>query len=257
MKDAALEIKGLTVVREGEEIVRGLGLSLPAGELHALMGPNGSGKSTLANAVMGHPKYAAKNGKITLDGRDITKLPTDERSLAGLFLSIQSPPEVAGVSVSSFLRAAVNARRPKPLGVVEFHELLKRKMLDLKIPEGFASRGVNEGFSGGERKRLEMLQLLMLEPKYALLDEIDSGLDVDTLKLTAATVEDLRRAGTGVLLITHSTRLLEYLKPDRVHVMAGGRLIASGGAELAAKIEADGFDGIVSAGTAQGRKKKL
>ena len=149
MKSAALEIKGLTVGREGEEIVRGLELRLPAGELHALMGPNGSGKSTLANAVMGHPKYAVTGGKLTLDGRNITGLPADERSLAGLFLSIQSPPEVSGVSVSSFLRAALNARRPKPLGVVEFHELLKRKMLDLKIPDGFASRGVNEGFSGG------------------------------------------------------------------------------------------------------------
>ncbi|MFA6603564.1 MAG: Fe-S cluster assembly ATPase SufC [Patescibacteria group bacterium] len=255
MKTTALEIKKITVSREGREIIRGLDLKLPAGELHALMGPNGSGKSTLANALMGHPKYAVTAGKLALDGRDITKLAADERSLAGLFLSVQNPPEVAGVSVSSFLRAAVNVRRTKPLSVVEFHALLKQKMAGLNMPDSFASRGVNEGFSGGERKRLEMLQLLLLEPRYVLLDEIDSGLDVDTLKIIAATIEALRRAGTGVLLITHSTRLLEYLKPDRVHVLAAGRLVASGGAEIAAQIETAGFEGFTKA-PVSGRCKK-
>ncbi|MEK9151902.1 MAG: Fe-S cluster assembly ATPase SufC, partial [Patescibacteria group bacterium] len=179
----SLVIENLRVSREGKEIVKGVSLTVRPGEVHALMGPNGSGKSSLANALMGHPKYAVTGGRIILDGRDITAAAPDARSRAGLFLSMQYPPEIAGVTVSNFLRTAVNARRAKPLGVIEFYRLLKEKMAELKIDSVFGSRGLNEGFSGGEKKRLEILQLSMLAAEYAILDETDSGLDVDALKI--------------------------------------------------------------------------
>jgi len=245
MKKRCFKVSGLRVERDGREIVRGVSLELAPGELLVLMGPNGSGKSSLANALMGHPFYRIKAGKIALDGTDLTAAAPDVRSKAGLFLSLQHPPEVPGVSVSSFLRAALNARRPKPLDALGFHKLLKEKMAELGIDDSFAARGLNEGFSGGEKKRLEVLQLVLLEPRYAILDEIDSGLDVDALKVVTRGIEGLRSAGTGVLLITHYARVLKQLRPDAVKVMADGRLIMSGGPELAAKIEKHGYEGIV------------
>jgi len=240
-----LKISELRVRREGREVVAGIDLSVKPGQIHALMGPNGSGKSSLANALMGHPKYELAGGSVSLDGRKISSLRPDERSRAGLFLSPQYPPEVPGVSVSGFLRAAVNARRDQPYGAMEFHGLLKEKMAELKIATEFGARGLNEGFSGGEKKRLEILQLLLLRPKYAVLDETDSGLDVDALKIVTKGIEELRRAGTGILLITHYTRILKFLKPDRVHVMAAGKLVRSGGQELAAVIEKKGYAPII------------
>ncbi len=236
-----LKMTKLRIGREGKTVVAGVDLSVQPGQIHALMGPNGSGKSSLANALMGHPKYRVLGGSVTLDGRRIDGLRPDQRSRAGLFLSLQYPPEVPGVSVSGFLRAAVNAHRDKPYSALEFHGLLKEKMADLKIAPEFAGRGLNEGFSGGEKKRLEILQLLLLRPKYAVLDETDSGLDVDALKVVTRGIERLRQEGTGILLITHYVRILKYLKPDRVHVMSAGRIIKSGGKELAAAIEKKGY----------------
>ncbi len=244
MPKKSLKISGLRVERAGKEIVKGVDLEIPAGELHVLMGPNGSGKSSFAGAIAGNPQYAVPAGRISLDGRDLTKLPPDERARAGLFLSLQYPPEIPGLTVSNFLRAAANAGRSKPLGVVEFHELLKKKMAELKMDDAFASRGLNEGFSGGEKKRLEMLQMSVLEPKYAVLDETDSGLDVDALKVVAAAIDARRRAGCGLLVITHYARILEYLSPDRVHVMSGGLIVRSGGPDLAKLIEREGFGSV-------------
>jgi Fe-S cluster assembly ATP-binding protein len=236
-----LNIKGWRVRREGKEVVRGVDLDIPAGAVHALMGPNGSGKSSLANSLMGHPKYEVLSGRLTLDGQALNGLGPDGRSKKGLFLSMQYPPEVAGVSVAGFLRAAVNSRRPKPYAAMEFYVLLKKKMAELGISEDFAGRGLNEGFSGGEKKRMEILQMSLLEPKYAVLDETDSGLDVDALKAVSRGVEKLRGLGAGILLITHYTRILKYLKPDRVHVMVAGRIVRSGGKDLAALIEKKGY----------------
>lgn len=235
-----LTIENLTINRDGKPIVNGLDLSLPAGEVHALMGPNGSGKSTLAGALMGHPAHEITGGRIMLDGDDISEAPPEERSRKGLFLSMQYPPELAGVSLSSALRAAVNARRETPMGVVEFHDLLKRKMEELGMDPSFAGRGLNEGFSGGEKKRAEILQLSLLEPKYAILDETDSGLDVDALRAVTDGIARVRD-GMGILIITHYARILEHLRPDRVHVMSGGRIAASGGPELAERIEKEGY----------------
>jgi len=240
----SLKIKGWCVKREGKEVVAGVDMEIPAGEVHALMGPNGSGKSSLANSLMGHPKYEIAGGRITLDGEALSGLRPDERSKKGLFLSMQYPPEVAGVSVAGFLRAAVNARRTKPYNAMEFYGLLKKRMAELGIGDDFAGRGLNEGFSGGEKKKMEILQMTMLEPRYAVLDETDSGLDVDALKAVSRGVEKLRAAGAGVLLITHYTRILKYLKPDRVHVMIAGRIARSGGKELAALIEKKGYAAI-------------
>jgi Fe-S cluster assembly ATP-binding protein len=238
----ALQIEILKVNREDKEIVRGVSLELPAGSVQALMGPNGSGKSTLAGALMGHPAHKIVGGRILLDGEDLTGWTPDRRSRAGLFLSFQHPPEIPGVTVSAFLRAAVNARRPTPVSVPEFHATLKSRLAELKMDPAFASRSLNEGFSGGERKRLETLQLLMLAPKYAVLDETDSGLDVDALKIVAEGVERARQQGTGVLVITHHARILDYLKPERIHVMVSGQLVASGGPELSGQIEREGYD---------------
>lgn len=239
----AFIIENLHVSREGVEIVKGASLTIKPGEVHALMGPNGSGKSSLANALMGHPKYAITAGKVILDGADITAAPPDERARAGLFLSMQYPPEIPGVTVSNFLRTAVNAKREKPIGVVEFHRALKEKMAELKIDGAFGGRNLNEGFSGGEKKRAEILQLMMLGPKYAILDETDSGLDVDALKIVADGI-NAARTDMGVLLITHHLKILSLLAPDAVHVMSAGRIAASGGRELAEKIEREGYAGI-------------
>ncbi|MBI4457769.1 Fe-S cluster assembly ATPase SufC [Candidatus Uhrbacteria bacterium] len=241
----SLRIENLHVSREGKEIVKGVSLTIRPGEVHALMGPNGSGKSSLANALMGHPKYAITAGSIVLDGADITKAAPDVRSRAGLFLSMQYPPEIAGVMVSNFLRTAVNATRAKPYNVVEFHRLLKEKMAELKIDAVFGGRSLNEGFSGGEKKRAEILQMMMLNPKYAVLDETDSGLDVDALKIVTDGI-NAARGRMGVLLITHYAKMLSQVVPDFVHVMSAGVIVAEGGKELAELIERGGYGAFIA-----------
>ena len=233
-------IKNFHVTREGKEIIKGIDLEIPKGEVHVLMGPNGSGKSSFANALMGHPKYVRTEGVVILDGEDITDLPPNEKALKGLFLSPQYPPEVAGVTVSHFLRVITTAARRQPISVEDFRVLLKQKMEELKIDPSFMNRSLNEGFSGGEKKRMEILQLALLEPKYAILDETDSGLDVDALKIVTDGINRLR-GNMGVLLITHYTRILAYLSPDKVHVLSAGKLVQSGGKELAEDIEKNGF----------------
>jgi Fe-S cluster assembly ATP-binding protein len=240
----SLKIESLKVSREGKEIVKGVSLEVAPGEAHALMGQNGSGKSSLANALMGHPKYVITGGRIMLDGDDVTALKPNERAAKGLFLSMQHPPEVPGVTVAHFLRVITTTARREPVGVADFRKILKEKMADLKIDPAFISRGLNEGFSGGERKRMEILQLALLEPKYAVLDETDSGLDVDALKVVADGVKKLRGKGMGILLITHHTSILHELIPDRVHVLADGVIIKEGGKKLADEIEKNGFTGL-------------
>lgn len=237
-----LKIENLHIAREGKEIVKGVSLEVKPGEVHALMGPNGSGKSTLANALMGHPKYRITSGKVFVDGKDITELSVNERAKLGLFLSMQYPPEIPGVTLSSFLRTAVNAVRETKLTVLQFHNLLKEKMAELKMDPAFSRRHLNEGFSGGEKKRAEILQMTLLEPKYAVLDETDSGLDVDALKVVTDGINKLKGPELGILLITHYTRILNEVVPDVVHVMKDGKIVKTGGKELAEQIEKEGFD---------------
>ena len=244
---ATLEIRDLHVsVGDGsdgaKEILRGVDLTVKAGETHAIMGPNGSGKSTLAYAVAGHPKYEITSGAVTLDGEDVLAMSVDERARAGLFLAMQYPVEVPGVSVSNFLRSAVTAVRGEAPKLREFSKEMKQAMDALSIDPAFAQRSLNEGFSGGEKKRHEILQLEMLKPKVAVLDETDSGLDVDALKVVAEGVNRFSAGDTGVLLITHYTRILRYVKPDFVHVFAGGRIVAEGGPELADELEEEGYE---------------
>lgn len=248
VRKRSLSIRKMAVARDGREIVRDVDLDVPAGKIVALMGPNGSGKTTLVGAVMGHPKYEMTDGEVRLDGRIICDQPPDERARRGLFLSMQSVPEIPGLSVASFLRAALAARSGKPVAAV-FLEELKRRLSELGLSEGFASRGLNENFSGGEKKRLELLQLLMLRPRYALLDEIDAGLDTDALKILAASLDKIRRAGAGILLVTHSPRIFRVIKPDAVVVISGGRIAARGGRELAARIEKEGYGWVTKAGS--------
>ncbi len=239
-----LDVIDLHVEVDGKEIIKGVSLQFISGKIHALMGPNGSGKSTLANALMGHPKYKITAGKIVFDGVDITTLKADERARRGLFLSFQYPPEIPGLTISNFLRTAVNNLLPEEqrYSVVNFHKLLKETMKRLKIDPSFVSRSLNEGFSGGEKKRMEMLQLLLLQPKYALLDETDSGLDVDAIKTVAdGIIEAHRQKEMGLIVITHYHRFLEYLRPDTVCVLVQGKIVAQGGRELAARIEQEGF----------------
>lgn len=251
---ATLEIRDLHVsVADGsdgtKEILRGVDLTVKAGETHAIMGPNGSGKSTLAYAIAGHPKYEVTSGSVTLDGEDALAMPVDERARAGLFLAMQYPVEVPGVSVSNFLRSAVTAVRGEAPKLREFSKEMKQAMDDLSIDPAFAQRSLNEGFSGGEKKRHEILQLAMLKPKIAVLDETDSGLDVDALKVVSAGVNRFSAGtGTGVLLITHYTRILRYVTPDFVHVFAGGRIVAEGGPELAEQLENEGYEKYAKAG---------
>ncbi|MFB4302872.1 Fe-S cluster assembly ATPase SufC [Actinomadura sp. NTSP31] len=250
---ATLEIRDLHVsVADGpdgtKEILRGVDLTVKAGETHALMGPNGSGKSTLAYAVAGHPKYQVTSGAVTLDGEDVLGMSVDERARAGLFLAMQYPVEVPGVSVSNFLRSAVTAVRGEAPKLREFAKEMKQAMEDLSIDPAFAQRSLNEGFSGGEKKRHEILQLELLKPKVAVLDETDSGLDVDALKVVSEGVNRFSAGGaTGVLLITHYTRILRYVKPDFVHVFAAGRVVAEGGPELADQLENEGYEKYVRA----------
>ncbi len=240
MKDN-LKIENLGVKVEGKLIVSGVNLELKAGEVQVLMGPNGSGKSTLANALMGHPKYQIESGRIILGSKDLTKLSSDERARAGLFLSLQHPPEISGVTIMNFLRLALNSISKKKYSVIEFDRLLRAKMAELKIDYGFAGRYLNEGFSGGEKKKSEILQLAILEPKFAILDETDSGLDVDALKIVIAGIKKLISPKRGFLIITHNYKILKYLTPDRVHVMIGGRIVKSGGADLARRVEKSGY----------------
>jgi Fe-S cluster assembly ATP-binding protein len=243
---STLEIRGLRVSVEDKEILQGVDLSVSSGETHAIMGPNGSGKSTLAYSIAGHPKYTVTDGSITLDGQDVLTMAVDERARAGLFLAMQYPTEIPGVTVSNFLRTAATAMRgeaPKlRLWVKEVREAMKA----LEMDPAFAERNVNEGFSGGEKKRHEVLQLELLKPRFAILDETDSGLDVDALRVVSEGVNRVRESGTGdnavgTLLITHYTRILRYITADFVHVMSGGRIVDSGGAELAATLENEGY----------------
>jgi Fe-S cluster assembly ATP-binding protein len=250
---ATLEIRDLHVsVADGtegtKEILRGVDLTVKAGETHAIMGPNGSGKSTLAYAIAGHPKYDVTGGTVTLDGEDVLAMSVDERARAGLFLAMQYPVEVPGVSVSNFMRTAVTAVRGEAPKLRDFAKEMKQAMENLSIDPAFAQRSLNEGFSGGEKKRHEILQLEMLNPKIAVLDETDSGLDVDALKVVSEGVNRFSaRTDTGVLLITHYTRILRYVKPDFVHVFAGGRVVAEGGPELANVLENEGYEKYVKA----------
>jgi Fe-S cluster assembly ATP-binding protein len=240
---ATLEIRDLHVTVADKEILRGVNLTVKAGETHAIMGPNGSGKSTLAYAIAGHPKYTVTSGSITLDGVDVLAMTVDERARAGLFLAMQYPVEVPGVSVANFLRTAVTAVRGQAPKLRDFTRELKGSMTELQMDPAFAQRNVNEGFSGGEKKRHEILQLELLKPKIAVLDETDSGLDVDALKVVSEGVNRFSAGGeTGVLLITHYTRILRYVKPDFVHVFAGGKIVEQGGPELADLLEAEGYE---------------
>ena len=248
MSAAALEIKDLHVSIGEKEIVKGVSLTIQPGEKHALMGPNGSGKSSLANALMGHPTYTVTSGKVFLNGEDVTGLAADVRSRKGMFLAFQYPVAIPGVTVANFLRSAVKSRQPKDASAADnealkgFRKTLKAAMASLNVDEAFATRYVNDGFSGGEKKRLEILQMAILKPVVALLDETDSGLDIDALKLVSEGVNRVCGPETGVLLVTHYQRLLNYVKPDRVHVLIAGKIVKSGGPELALELEAGGYD---------------
>jgi len=233
------------------EILRGVNLTIADGETHAIMGPNGSGKSTLAYAIAGHPKYTVTQGSVTLDGEDVLGMRVDERARAGLFLAMQYPVEVPGVSVSNFLRTAVTAVRGEAPKLRHFMKEMKGALGDLAIDGKFAERSLNEGFSGGEKKRHEILQLEMLDPKIAVLDETDSGLDVDALKIVSEGINRFRaKSGRGVLLITHYNRILQYVQPDFVHVFVGGRIVEEGGPELAKTLESEGYEKFITAAEA-------
>ncbi|AGA58757.1 ABC-type transport system ATPase component [Thermobacillus xylanilyticus] len=239
-------VKGLRASIEGKEILKGIDIDIRGGEIHAIMGPNGTGKSTLASALMGHPKYEVTEGEVLLDGENLLEMEVDERARAGLFLAMQYPSEITGVTNADFLRSAINARRGEgnEISLIKFIRQLEAKMKELEMNPEFAHRYLNEGFSGGEKKRNEILQMMMLEPKIVILDEVDSGLDIDALKIVASGVNSMRSEDRGFLIITHYQRLLNYIKPDFVHVMMQGRIVKSGGPELAERLEAEGYDWI-------------
>ena len=237
-----LKIEELQVEIDGQEIVKGLDLEVGKGEIHAIMGPNGSGKSTLANVLMGHPRYEVTGGSITFQGEDVFELEPDERAKLGMFLAFQYPSEVPGVSVANFLRTAVNSVREDELSPMEMYRLLQEKMSIMQMDPKFAERYLNEGFSGGEKKRNEILQMLMLDPKLAIMDETDSGLDIDALQVVAKGVNEMKGPEFSAVIITHYQRILRYIEPDRVHVMLDGRLVTSGGKELADDLEEKGYD---------------
>jgi Fe-S cluster assembly ATP-binding protein len=239
-----LQIKDLYVSVEGKQIVKGLNLTINQGEIHALMGPNGSGKSTLAQAIMGHPRYKIDSGDVLIDGESILNLSVDKRAKKGLFLSFQYPAEVPGVSMLNFFRLAMNSLNGAPKTIPEFRQIVKQKMEMLKVDESFTKRYLNEGFSGGEKKRSEILQMALLNPKIAILDETDSGLDIDALKTVSEGVSSLV-TGMGVLLITHYNRMLKYITPDYVHVMVGGRIVKSGDSNLAMQLDEHGYEKII------------
>ncbi len=256
---AVLSVEDLRVEVEGKQILNGLSLSVPAGEVHAIMGPNGSGKSTLANTLAGHPKYQVTGGRVLLKGEDITDLSADERARKGLFLAMQYPTSIPGVTMVNFLRAAMKAVQGKDVPVREFRTRLMDALTLLKMDESFARRYVNDGFSGGEKKRAEILQMSLLRPVMALMDETDSGLDIDALRTVSDGINALREPVAdgdgappmGILLITHYQRILNYVQPDQVHVLYKGRIVRSGGKDLATELEAKGYDWITNAIDAQ------
>ncbi|WP_066196387.1 MULTISPECIES: Fe-S cluster assembly ATPase SufC [Gracilibacillus] len=246
MANSTLEIKDLHVEIEGQEILKGVNLTINGGEFHAVMGPNGTGKSTLASAIMGHPKYEVTQGQVLLDGEDVLEMEVDERAKAGLFLAMQYPSEISGVTTSDFLRSSINAQREEgdEISLMKFIKEMDEAMDYLEIDKNMAQRYLNEGFSGGEKKRNEILQLMMIKPEIAILDEIDSGLDIDALKVVSKGINKLRDESFGCLIITHYQRLLDYITPDKVHVMMQGQVVKSGGPELAQRLEAEGYDWI-------------
>ncbi len=246
MARSTLEIKDLHVEIEGQEILKGVNLTINGGEFHAVMGPNGTGKSTLASAIMGHPKYEVTKGQILLDGEDVLEMEVDERAQAGLFLAMQYPSEISGVTTSDFLRSSVNAHREEgdEISLMKFIKEMDSAMDYLEMDKNMAQRYLNEGFSGGEKKRNEILQLMMIQPAIAILDEIDSGLDIDALKVVAKGINKMRSDDFGCLIITHYQRLLDYITPDHVHIMMQGRVVKSGGPELAQRLEAEGYEWI-------------
>ena len=246
-----LEIKNLQVKAEDKDILRGIDLTVKAGEVHAIMGPNGSGKSTLARALSGHPEYQVTGGAIRYEGKDLLEMDPDERAREGVFMAFQYPVEIAGVNNAYFLKAALNAKRKHhglaELDAMEFMQLVNEKSKLLEIDKSMLSRAVNEGFSGGEKKRNEIFQMALLEPKLAILDETDSGLDIDALKLVAAGVNAMRGPERAFIVVTHYQRLLTYIVPDFVHVLSGGKIVKSGGKELALELEAKGYSWIDAA----------
>jgi len=246
MAGSVLEIKNLHVSIEDKEILKGVDLTIKGGEFHAVMGPNGTGKSTLASAIMGHPSYEITEGSITLDGEDVLEMEVDERARAGLFLAMQYPSEISGVTTSEFLRSAMNVRREEgdEISLMQFIKEMDAALDYLEIDKNMAQRYLNEGFSGGEKKRNEILQLLLLKPEIAILDEIDSGLDIDALKVVSKGINKMRDDKFGTLIITHYQRLLNYITPDFVHIMMQGRVVKSGGPELAHRLEAEGYEWI-------------
>lgn len=243
---SVLEIKNLHVEIDGKEILKGVDLTIKQGEIHAVMGPNGTGKSTLAQAIMGHPSYEVTEGEVLVDGENILELDVDERAKAGLFLGMQYPSEISGVTNSDFLRSAINAQREEgdEINLMQFIKKLDKNMEYLEMDPDMATRYLNEGFSGGEKKRNEILQLMMLEPKFGILDEIDSGLDIDALRVVSEGINKLRGQDFGSLIITHYQRLLNYITPDVVHVMMKGKVVKSGGKDLAERLESEGYDWI-------------
>ncbi|MEW8970862.1 Fe-S cluster assembly ATPase SufC [Mesobacillus jeotgali] len=246
MAGSVLSIKDLQVEIEGKQILKGVNLEVKGGEIHAIMGPNGTGKSTLSSSIMGHPKYEVTNGTVTLDGENVLEMEVDERARAGLFLAMQYPSEISGVTNADFLRSALNSRlgEGNEISLMKFIRKMDKQMEFLEMDLDMAQRYLNEGFSGGEKKRNEILQLMMLEPKIAILDEIDSGLDIDALKVVSKGINEMRGEDFGCLIITHYQRLLDYITPDYVHVMMQGRIVKSGGPELAQRLEAEGYDWI-------------
>jgi Fe-S cluster assembly ATP-binding protein len=246
MAGSTLTIKDLHVAIDGKEILKGVNLEVKGGEIHAIMGPNGTGKSTLSSAIMGHPKYEVTSGTISLDNEDVLEMEVDERARAGLFLAMQYPSEINGVTNADFLRSALNSRlgEGNEISLMKFIRTMDKQMEFLEMDLDMAQRYLNEGFSGGEKKRNEILQLMMLQPKIAILDEIDSGLDIDALKVVSKGINEMRGEDFGCLIITHYQRLLDYITPDFVHVMMQGRIVKSGGPELAQRLEAEGYDWI-------------
>ena len=241
---STLEIKDLHVSIEDKEILKGVNLTINTDEIHAIMGPNGTGKSTLSSAIMGHPSYEVTKGEVLLDGVNNLELEVDERAKAGLFLAMQYPSEITGVTNADFMRSAINAKREEgqEINLMQFIKKLDKNMDFLDIDKDMAQRYLNEGFSGGEKKRNEILQLMMLEPKFAILDEIDSGLDIDALKVVSKGINQMRGENFGALMITHYQRLLNYITPDKVHVMYAGKVVKSGGPELAKRLEEEGYE---------------
>jgi Fe-S cluster assembly ATP-binding protein len=248
---ARLKIENLSVSVEGQPILKGLNLEIPQGEVHAIMGPNGTGKSTLAYTLMGHPRYKITSGKIALNGTNLLPLSPEERSKHGIFLAFQYPVAIPGVSVANFLRTALNAHRKnedpdyKGIPILEFRKLLTKKMKLLQMDLSMAGRYLNDGFSGGEKKRVEILQMAMLNPRIAILDETDSGLDIDALRIVSEGINTLKSENLGILIITHYQRILDYLKPDIVHVMFDGQIIRTGGPELAQRLEKEGYEWLI------------